>query len=330
MEVKIAHVSNMSFTDHTGRNIYGAQDDNSSVQIYVLDTDDRIKKWNSIVETMLRNRKWFGNDMPDRVSGISMSGVEEAKVGEDRVNPEVAVLTATTGITLATLSAMKRMSDLMKELYAFVPYSVVKSSTTPDTKLILPMGLQKTPGGFGFTAPPSERNVLTLYEYGPRSGPKTEHYKYTPHQAPVPRAISRLLRAVEAHHRPMALLTRFASSLWTTTHPRQPDYVRRVQDRLWYDRAGGLKVWSRTFPGRMRVGWKTVDHDEMTSKGSPDEYIPRRGGAIIDCDTLRIYDANGVERFAHPVDIPAIEQLTDPMLATWLGTLVCIFPEQTR
>ena len=332
----------MSFTDRTERNGYhkeseiksgekgafSSADYNLRVVIFVLNTDDRIHKWNSIVDVMLNNPKWFGNERPDRVQGISMSGLTHAKVGEDRVNPEVAVLTEEPGMSLDELSEFKKMEELMDWIYAFVPYSVVSSSDTPNTKLILPMGLQKTPSGFGFTRPPSEKDNLKMYSYGPHSDPEREQaLKYVPQAAPVPQAFSRLLTAIEYRHHSVAILTRFASSLIHTTNPKQKNYAERVRDHLWYDRAGGLKVWSRTFPGRMRVGWKTADHNKITNEGAPEEYLPGKGGAIIDRSTLRIYDANGVERFTHSVDVPPIQRLIDPALTTWIGTLVCIFPK---
>ena len=203
-------------------------------------------QWEDISNAMLANKdQWYGKH-GERVSGISSSGLNYSGV-RNRINPEVAVVVRSPNISLDELHQKRRdMEALMHELLAFVPYSCIfpKSSDYTHT-LILPMGLQKTPGGYGFKKPPDPRIVPTVV--------KNEIARYAKQPGEITRVLPRLLSAIKARHPKMAVLTRFAAQY------RVPTWE-----------SGGIRQWESQFPGHLRVGWLSYHHLHTVEKDTED------------------------------------------------------------
>jgi hypothetical protein len=217
--------------------------DATTTHICALDTPEKIKTWNAIVEFMRCDPKNWHGKKGAYVRGISTGGLNYADVETWRVNPEVAIITrGSKPFTLEELRALLWQDNpyqkLMRVLVAYVPYSVVPSDEPGkyNTKLILPMGLQKTPGGFGYTEKPPNMDQVVLHK-GERVHPQQPNA--------VKNVIQKLTGAIQEHHGRASILTRFA-------HEIGP---------VW--KSGGIRQWCTAFPNHLRVGWKSYyfEHD---------------------------------------------------------------------
>lgn len=314
-----------------------AEEPPSHATVIVLDTPDKIQKWNAIVNRMLDKLVWYGYDAYNRIAGLGSAGLQFADVDKNRVNPEVALVVKSASTTLDTLyEASESIPQLMNELFAFVPYSCVFPQTPASTHtLILPMGLQKTPGGYGFrTSPPSIENTATVRRNGQRT--------YAAQPGQIRKVLPRMLAEIELRHPKMVILTRFA----------------KQRGLLW--KSGGILQWESHFPGRFRLGWlsysklQDVHKEQQEGVGlqthalavagsskevhqvrvegggeifpeAPNSYRPGLGGVSIADTTLIAKNAAGKEllRVTHIDDIAAIERLLDVELESFLGTLLC-------
>ena len=204
------------------------------------------KQWEDIANFMVAHKnKWYGQH-GERVDGISGSGLSYAGVG-GRINPEVAVVVRSPSISLDELhQKCGDMEALMHELLAFVPYSCIFPQSRDHTHtLILPMGLQKTPGGYGFKNPPDPRDVPTVVKNGYR--------RYAKQPGEITGVLPRLLSAIKARHPKMAVLTRFAAQF------RVPTWESM-----------GIRQWESQFPGHLRVGWLSYHHLHEIEKDTED------------------------------------------------------------
>ena len=98
--------------------------------------------------------------------------------------------------------------------------------------MVVPMGLQKLVSANGFRCPPTYPDDYNFESIPPKLG-----------KGPNPRAegvLPTLMAAIEKTVGPMVVFTRFG--------------VHGPARGTWGHRA--LVVWSNTFPGRMRVGWR--------------------------------------------------------------------------
>jgi len=331
-----------------------------SVQIIPLDDEHKVSQWNHLVDFMQKHKEWYGS-YGTRVMGISDAGLNFARVGKYRVNPEVAIISKEREFNLDYLSKFasgrrpfddedKGMEYLMANLFAFLPYSVIDSDSkeTPNTKLILPQGLQKTPGGYGFTKPPDfekEKDRLILEPLLRKGETEVRDFRrwYAPRDGAERGVLRKLIGCIREKYPDMVLLTRFAS-LWSMF--QEPPGARRLTkeyrqflaDSIWFTGAKGLKQWSRIFPKAMKIGWKSYARNDqkmdpsiadVADLDSPPEYDPGKGGASVDGDRLTIYGSDGAPRFIKTnigSDEP-IERLLYPDLSSGVGTLICAFPE---
>ena len=291
--------------------------------------------------------------------GISDAGLNFARVDKTRVNPEVAIISKDPQENLDYLSRMasgqrpfddedKGMEYLMANLFAFLPYSVIDSDSkkTPNTKLILPQGLQKTPGGYGFTTPPDfekEKDRLILEPLLRKGETEVRDFRrwYAPRDGAVRGVLQKLIGCIREKYPDMVLLTRFASP-WSLFQEIQEtkEYRQTLAEHIWFTGAKGLKQWSRIFPKAMKIGWKSYERNgkkmdpsiaDVADLDSPPEYDPGKGGASVDGDRLTIYGSDGTPRFIKTnigSDGP-IERLLYPDLSSEVGTLICAFPEPT-
>lgn len=210
-----------------------------------LDTKEKKAQWQDLVAFMAAYKnEWYGHY--GRVAGISGSGLVHAGV-RGRINPEVAVVVRSPSISLDELHQKRGdMKALMHELLAFVPYSCIYPQRRDHTHtLILPMGLQKTPGGFGFKEPPDPRYVPTVVKNGIG--------RYAKQPGEITGVLPRLLSAIKARHPKMAVLTRFAERWMVPT---------------W--ESGGIRQWESQFPGHLRVGWLSYHHLHTVEKDTED------------------------------------------------------------
>lgn len=200
-------------------------------QIFLLDSKNNRAYWTAILETLNNegNYHWwaFGRAV------ISRSGLAYADRIEERENPEVAVVTR-TGKQLQDMATMQ-MEDLMSELAAFVVYSVVPGEN--GYKLILPMGLQKTPGGYGHFAPLEEDDTEMVVKNG-IARPAVKPTVYA-----VKGVLVRLVTEIKKTHPKMTLLTQFV---------RGHDYKENDP----FGSSPGLQQWEHCFPGTFCIGWK--------------------------------------------------------------------------
>lgn len=330
-----------------------------SVQIIPLDDESKVRQWNHLVDFMKKHKEWYGR-YGVRVMGISDAGLNFAHVTKIRVNPEVAIITKDPLENLDYLSRMasgqrpfddedEGMKYLMANLLAFLPYSVIDSDSdeTPNTKLILPMGLQKTPGGYGFTKPPDfeeEKDRLILEPLLPKGETKVRDFRrwYAPRDGAERGVLRKLIGCIREKYPDMVLLTRFAS-LWELfqKHDSTKEYRQLLAERIWFTGAKGLKQWSRIFPEAMKIGWKSYERNgkkmdpsiaNVADLDSPPEYNPGKGGASVDGDRLTIYGSDGAPRFIKNnigSDGP-IERLLYPDLSSGFGTLICAFPKPSE
>lgn len=296
------------------------------VQVEVLHSESKRDQWNTICKT-LKNRKnaIFGNWSR---GGTSANGLLYAEVDGTRINPEVAYITRAP-LLLSQLYTMTA-EELNAVLVGFVPYSVVKGDS--GRVLILPMGLQKMPNGFGsFGEWDAERVVdLERADLGDAVTIKREL------PGAVKNVLGMLAKRMLEQHPESVVLTRFAS--------------RNLKPETAWTNAG-LRSWEKQFsPGHFRLGWlvyrregtilvrtkpgtrserKTVIHNCGPEVFGPEElkpttYDPKGGGAAIEDDTLTVTDAEGkiILQLGVPVKGP-LKNLLGPEFHTVLGSLMC-------
>ena len=209
-----------------------------SLKTFIVELSSKRERdqWNAIVHELQEARHFlFG---PLSRGGMSSSGLWEAGVDEKRVHPEVALVTR-SDISLEQLSKMD-YTKLNKILVGFVPFSVI-SKNEFEHKLILPMGLQKLPGGAGSFGHWDTENVdisrMRLKKNLPGS---------------VTNVLGRLAQKIVEKYPKVIMLTRFAA-------------VNRKPEDAWTN--FGLKLWEQQFPpGHFRLGWVEYYREEETEK----------------------------------------------------------------
>lgn len=210
-------------------------------RIVVLDTLEKRQKWNTIIKTMTNHPEWYGQ-VGGRIRGIthvlSFAWVNSSvsyKMFCDRINPEVALVVRSPSTTLDVLyQKSSDMTALMHELYGFVPYSCIFPEPPYTHTLILPLGLQKTPGGHGFKEPPIPYVTATVC--------KNDQYWYKDQPGAIFGILPRLLSAIKSRHPAMAYITRFDQRNMPTNIHQWPGSL--------------ISTWESQFPpGHFRLGW---------------------------------------------------------------------------
>jgi hypothetical protein len=275
------------------------------VAVELLDSAPAVSRWNTVVKRLVANDSLFGRgDFRYSASGLHDAHIDDKE--NSRVNPEVA-LTTRRGTTLAKLATMD-IDNLNSELVAFVPYSVVVCEG--QHTLILPLGLQKTAGGYG------------CFTRGPTAGYAGKLEPQSP-DGIVKGVLPLMLSAIRKVHPKMVLLTRFATRLGVT------------EETAWSSNKG-LTAWSSAFPGTLRLGWLKYDratdvYRPKPQEGAPDTYNPGGGGVIVRDDTLIAMDAAGRELLTvkHIDTIKPLEILLQPRFKEFLGILLSAYTATT-
>lgn len=241
--------------------------------VLALDTQEKVSQWNDIVDAMISQKEWYGH-YGERIAGIPSPGLSYANVDEFRTNPEVALVVRSPNITLGVLHRKRGdMTALMGELLAFVPYSCIFPSSRRYTHtLILPMGLQKTPGGFGFSSPPNPLTTPVVTKEG--------FVRYAKQPGEIAGVLPRLLSVIKARHPKMAVLTRFA---------------KRYGVAEW--QSGGIRQWESQFPGHMRLGW--LSYRAFTDFDDDSEDIKRLNAEINELHARRRGKKGDERRWVH-------------------------------
>lgn len=197
--------------------------------ILKLDTDAKVAAWNEVVRHLLGtvDDMWWGS--------ISWSGLANADV-TDRESPSVCVITQSPISDVAELDALRSTEAPMGELMAFVPFSVITNKEYAHT-LIVPMGLQKTPGGYGY-----RRSFMGNVDQKRQA-------------EPVEHVFSRMMTAISnTYNDQIVVMTRFA--------------FKTGLDAVW-DSDGLSKLWNRQFPGTLRIGWRAYYAQKRETRPTP-------------------------------------------------------------
>jgi hypothetical protein len=200
--------------------------------VWKLESDDDIKKWNEILRRIRSGDdvKAFWNY--GRVS-ISSSGLARADVeSKERINPHIAIVIKQEIESLNQLYSIGDDTDLLDSIFGFVPFSVMDTDNQ-SYKLVLPMGLQKTPTGYGITSPEQ------LLKYAVRAN----RYQFGDWIVkPGPDGIKGLLNLLftgikDYLKKNIVIITRFSG----------------LETRIEHNTA--LQRWSKNFPNRFKIGW---------------------------------------------------------------------------
>ena len=175
-------------------------------------------------------------------SGLKTAGLDHANVSDKRINPEIAYITRAPK-SLADLAQLDP-DAINKTLVGFVPYSVIKDEHSPYV-LILPMGLQKTAGGFGSMKEWVHPYPTDRKNFGKISDRRNE----------VKAVLPKLAGAIIEKYKHVIFLTRFADPNWDGP------------GTAWNN--GGLRQWERLFPGRFRLGWTSFSRRKSTKIQNP-------------------------------------------------------------
>jgi hypothetical protein len=302
--------------------------------IVKLDTPERREQWNNIIKTINRNNEWWGH-YGERIRGMNKSGHNYADVAETRVNPAVCIMTKdlpkkkhghkmNDSEVLTFLESLTKMPELMAKLMAYMPYSVVSSESPEDeTVLILPMGLQKTPGGFGWTRRPDPQYHLMEGADGKDIG----KYKIQPRA--VKKVIPTFVSLLKARYPRMVLMTR-ASTDSTPGAIVSGGAGQFNNGNIW--KSGVVKTWERLFPGRFRLFWKAYDSEDIHVPGEedePDTYDPQLGGASVVDGNLVIDDVKGTRIFSAKIaGSKPIARMASLLGINRIGTLITAFPDE--
>jgi hypothetical protein len=200
--------------------------------VWKLESEEDIRKWNDIISRIRSEPdvKAFWNYR--RVS-ISTAGIYKAGVkSNERINPHIAIVIKQEIESLNQLYSIGKDTDLLDSIFGFVPFSVMDTDNQ-SYKLVLPMGLQKTPTGYGITSPEQ------LLQYAVRAN----RYQFGDWIVkPGPDGIKGLLNLLftgikDYIKKNIVIITRFSGT----------------ETRIEHNTA--LQRWSKNFPNRFKIGW---------------------------------------------------------------------------
>ena len=274
-------------------------------KIFRLDSDNKIGKWNRVVALIKRSQRvWFRNQTPARFKGISSAGLNVAEVTPKYFNDPHVVVLLSSDLELADLALLETMDKLMPVLYGFVPFSVYQNAYRHT--LIVPMGLQKTPGGFGYkTEPPPEPPQSFDDDHSNLINWDTREYNPTANA--VGGVFKRLFSEIKTAFPVHCALTRFA------TRDTFDSWDSRSESGVFH--TGGIRAtWNKQYKGTFRIGWRKFEHGELVetqeSKRSQRAYI-RKTRKVKDRYMSQFWEEKSRENPAHQAEWANLENAFD-------------------
>jgi hypothetical protein len=238
----------------------GTQELEHKTLIWALDTPDKINKWNKILDCINPNPKLNSNSDTNttimsrlwgtRGMSIPLTGIDYAYVNLDkektttRINPHVAVVVDKSINDIHDLYAETLNNNYFNDidefcpsafklLYAFVPYSVIDTSNV-NYKLIMPMGLQKTPSGMNINYDIGVNKLSGQVKQGPKN---------------IKDILTKLFDKIKSEFsndgKNIAILTRFALMGTILSDKENTFLINKL-----------LHKWSSIFPEHLKIGWK--------------------------------------------------------------------------
>ena len=259
-----------------------------------LSKPTEVDAWNRIIEHYLDNKDILFGPSDGRKQSISWSGLYYAHVNSNenhlnnfRENPVVFVAINEEYENSRTVSDFiskfeNNLEMLIEHLYGFLPMSVIKDDNDNDI-LLAPMGLQKTPAGYGFN--PKNKNFWDSQSY--KENEDEDDYsppKIIPSKYSIKGFFGKLMEKVKENYPNCCIITRFATD------------SKFGKKNIWGSKM--LTLWAKTFPSQLKIGFKDSKKDPtgINDEKKPETYNPGKGGLIYKNDTLTIYNNNEIEK----------------------------------
>jgi len=266
-----------------------------SCVLWNMDSEEKIQKWNKIIEFYRKSDKFrlYGN-FGSRIKGISTSGVNHATIDENRTEPGVLVAIR-KGFETEDILSFKMTGLWHHHIFGFIPFSRIRIGST--IRLIVPLGLQKTPAGYGwYYNINTEKNII---------GTTLKMSTLRRRENGINNFFESLMDTLKMRFPKAGVITKFAT----------PDSLKTFQNNLM------VKKWSNSFPGKMRIGYRNSEiHSDINSSNKIESvlgisnYNPENGGIEFNFseDKLLFYNNDGSLLF----EIPNVS--TYPSLANYL------------
>lgn len=261
-----------------------------SCVLWNMDSEDKIQKWNKIINFYTKSDKFrlYGN-FGSRIKGISTSGVNYATIDENRTEPGV-LIAIRKGFETEDILSFKMTGLWHHHIFGFIPFSRIRIGRT--VRLIVPLGLQKTPVGYGwYYNIDSEKNIKNSTLKKRKNG--------------INNFFESLMGTLKIAFPKAGVITKFA------THGSLKTFENNLM----------IKKWSNSFPGKMRVGYRNIEihsdsnnRNKIASVSRMDKYRPENGGIEFNFsnDKLLFYNNDSSLLF----EIPNVS--TYPSLANYL------------
>lgn len=151
----------------------------------------------------------------------------------ERINPHIAIVIKQNVQSLNHLFLINDDAKILDCIFGFVPFSVMNTDNQ-SYKLVLPMGLQKTPTGYGIKW---TTDLQALAVRGNRYQPFVE-WVVKPGSDGIKGLLNLLFTGIREYLKMnIVIITRFSGS----------------ETRIEHNSA--LQRWSKNFPNRFKIGW---------------------------------------------------------------------------
>jgi hypothetical protein len=299
-----------------------------------LSETTEVYAWNGIIKYYLDNKDILFGPSDDNKQSILWSGLYYADVNSDnnllkdfRENPVVFVAINEEYENSSTVSDFKskfiNLEMLIEHLYGFLPMSVIKDDNDNDI-LLAPMGLQKTPAGYGFRP----KNIYfwddsQLYKENEDEDDDSPP-KIIPSIYSIKGFFGKLMEKVKENYPNCCIITRFATDR------------KFGKKNIWGSKM--LTLWAKTFPSQLKIGFKDSIRDPtgINDEKKPKTYNPGEGGLIYkkQNDTLTIYNNNGIEKLTinnasthKPINRLLQKNSNEEDICNLLGCFLTVWPE---
>lgn len=249
-----------------------------SCVLWNMDSEEKIQKWNEIINFYTKSDKFrlYGN-FGSRIKGISTSGVNHATIDENRTEPGVLVAIR-KGFETEDILSFEMTGLWHHHIFGFIPFSRIRVEST--VRLIVPLGLQKTPAGYGwYYNINTEKNINNSTLKRRKNG--------------INNFFESLMDTLKKKFPKAGVITKFA------THGSLKTFENNLM----------IKKWSNSFPGKMRVGYRNSEihsgknnRNKIESVSRMDKYRPENGGIEFNFDKnkLLFYNNDGSLLFEIP------------------------------
>jgi hypothetical protein len=289
-----------------------------------MDSEEKIQKWNEIINFYTSSDKFRLYGKSGRIKGISTAGVNHATIDENRTEPGVLVAIR-KGFETEDILSFKMTGLWHHHIFGFIPFSRIRIGST--VRLIVPLGLQKTPVGYGwYYNIDSKKNINKSTLKTGTNG--------------INNFFESLMGTLKEKFPKAGVITKFAT----------PGSLKTFENNLM------IKKWSNSFPGKMRVGYRNSEiHSDRNNRNKIESvlgisnYNPENGGIEFNFDKnkLLFYNNDGSLLFEIPnvssypsLDIylireeldwktfkPTGKKLIKTNLCDFYGCLITVWPD---